>query len=132
MGSLRMSLIFVVIFTSALAGICIGTMTLYGSESLEYATLLNALLNQFYRNISLSAEQPKTHDAFDQIIKVVNMLIYYLLMTYLLYAVFISIMHDTYRNIGIEKGDPHRQVARDLNREARGFIVWLFEWLPHR
>ncbi len=46
--------------------------------------------------------------------KLINMLLYYLLMTYQLMAVFVSITHDSYRNISIQFGDPLRTEAISL------------------
>jgi hypothetical protein len=105
-GSLKMALMFIMIFTLALAGITISTMTLYGDISLDYARSGTAMMHMFYDNVSLDSSY-QLNEPIVFTIRLTNMLIYYFLITYMLYAVFISIMHDTYRNIGIEKGDPH-------------------------
>ena len=58
------------------------------------------------------------------------MIIFYFLMVYLIYAVFISIMHEAFKNIGIEKGDP--LVTQEINwrRELKRFLKWFFAFLP--
>jgi hypothetical protein len=45
------------------------------------------------------------------------MVFYYVIFSYLLFAVFISIMYDAYRTIAIEKGDP---LKSDLDLNAEG------------
>lgn len=51
-------------------------------------------------------------------------------MTYLLVAVFVSIMHETYRNIGIEKGDPHTHPEVPFRVRLKDFLMWFFAFLP--
>ena len=105
-GSLKLATLFLVVFIFALTGLVIGTLTLYGENDLSYTTVGLSLMHQFFDNISLK-KQDVDLEEFDLLFKAVNLSIYYLLIVYMLYAVFISIMHTNYRNQGIEKGDPN-------------------------
>lgn len=105
-GSLKLATLFLVVFIFALTGLVIGTLTLYGENDLSYTTVGLSLMHQFFDNISLK-KQDVDLEEFDLLLKAVNLSIYYLLIVYMLYAVFISIMHTNYRNQGIEKGDPN-------------------------
>ena len=105
-GSLKLATLFLVVFIFALTGLVIGTLTLYGETDLSYTTVGLSLMHQFFDNISLK-KQDVDLEEFDLLLKAVNLSIYYLLIVYMLYAVFISIMHTNYRNQGIEKGDPN-------------------------
>ena len=105
-GSLKLATLFLVVFIFALTGLVIGTLTLYGETDLSYTTVGLSLMHQFFDNISLKKRDVDLEE-FDLLFKAVNLSIYYLLIVYMLYAVFISIMHTNYRNQGIEKGDPN-------------------------
>ena len=60
----------------------------------------------------------------------INMLIYYVQVSYLLFAVFIAIMHDAYRNIAISKGDPLSKEKTTARKSIWQFVKWCFAWLP--
>lgn len=96
-GSLKLATLFLVVFIFALTGLVIGTLTLYGETDLSYTTVGLSLMHQFFDNISLK-KQDVDLEEFDLLLKAVNLGIYYLLIVYMLYAVFISIMHTNYRN----------------------------------
>jgi hypothetical protein len=71
-------------------------------------------------------------DAAEWSFKLVNMLLYYLLMTYQLMAVFVSITHDSYRNISIQFGDPLRRQQLTLRQFLKKALVWTFAFLPEQ
>ena len=108
LGSLKLALMFLMLFLSTIIGLVVGSMTLYGQNNLQYTTFNLSLVHNFYDSI-FQNYQGEVFDTLDICIKLCNTFIYYTVMTYMLYAVFISIMHETYRNIGIEKGDPQKK-----------------------
>jgi hypothetical protein len=82
-------------------------MTLYGNESLKYSTVSNAFIFTIYSPVFLSSgEDVSNHDIFDIIFKGFNMVMYFIFIVYMLFAVTIALMADSYRSITIMKGDP--------------------------
>ena len=70
------------------------------------------------------------------------MIVYYILVIYLLFAVTIAVMYDSYRNISIAKGDPLKintdedndltctDKCRKFCQKLIPFIRWFFAWIP--
>ena len=104
--SIKTAFAFMLIFAATLLGMAICNITLYGYTSLKYVTLGNAMLYTLYSPIYVSQQGEERFSGEEAGFKLINMLIYYLQVSYLLFAVFIAIMHDAYRNIAIAKGDP--------------------------
>ncbi len=106
--SWKMAIMFLLVFCCAFFGVTVGTMAIYGNTDLRYTSLSMAAVHMFYSSVVL--EPLETVPSFaDYLLIIANLMIYYILISYMLYAVFVSIMHETYRNIMIEKGDPHVQ-----------------------
>lgn len=84
------------------------TITLYGKQELNYSTFSSAVIYQFYSPIFVQMQGESNFDLAEWSFKLLNMSLYYLLIIYHLMAVFMSITHDSYRNISILFGDPLR------------------------
>ena len=129
--SIKIAFAFLAIFASTLLGMAVCNITLYGYTSLKYSKPVTAILYTLYSPIYVQDQGEERFSMDEAIFKLINMLIYYFQVSYLLFAVFIAVMHDAYRNISIAKGDPLRSVKQsEKSRPHVQFIKWCFDWLP--
>lgn len=131
LGSLRLAVMFVLMFLSTIIGLVVTSMTLYGEDNLQYTTFGLAFTHNFYDNITQSY-LGEVFEPLDFALKLCNIFIYYTVMTYMLYAVFISIMHESYRNISIEKGDPQKKRTVSWRIQLKDLLTWTFAFLPEK
>ena len=129
--SIKTTFFFLVIFGTTLLGMAICNITLYGYTSLKYCKPANAILHTLYSPIYTTHQGEERFSVAEAGFKLINMLIYYVQVTFLLFAVFIAIMHDAYRNIAIAKGDPLApSKVGGFKASFWQFVRWFFDWLP--
>ena len=121
---------FMVIFSSTLFGMAVCNITLYGFTSLKYSKVETSILYTLYSPIYVTQQGEERFSGEEAMFKFINMMIYYVQISYLLFAVFIAIMHDAYRNIAIAKGDPLAPSKQAIRASFWQFVKWCFNWLP--
>lgn len=104
--SLRIAICFIVIFFVMVFGMAVCSMTLYGNQYLQYSSFFTSIIYLFAFSVFTGDQGESKFDTDEYVFKFINMVFYYVVFSYLVFAVFISIMYDAYRTISIEKGDP--------------------------
>ena len=76
---------------------------------------------------------------FDLFFKGFNMMMYFMIIVYMLFAVTIAVMYDSYRSITIMKGDPLEKVKKEEKQRTKTtaqkvrakfikFVQWFLEF----
>jgi hypothetical protein len=97
----------IIIMGFCLCGLSLFNMAQFGFTNLKYNNIGTALLYSIYDPVFLFGDfENKNISLHEFIFFIINISIYCLIWQLLIFALFVAVMFDSYRNIVITRGDP--------------------------
>ena len=123
----------ILIMSLCLSGLTMFNMVQYGFSNLKYNNFGTAFLYSIYDPAFLfEGAETKNHSLHEFIFFIINITIYCLVWQLLVFALFVAVMFDSYRNIVIAKGDPNKKEKTSIKKTFFELVLWTLSWLPER